>query len=48
MAPPPIYLEGEKLINHFHLATDLKGILKGLEQRESGVLVCTDKDMLEK
>jgi hypothetical protein len=26
LAPPPIYMEGEKLIKHFELPTDLKGI----------------------
>ena len=31
VAPPPIYLDGQKLINHFHLPTDVAGILKGLE-----------------
>ena len=42
MAPPPVYLNGLKLIKHFELATELKSILKGLEQKDDGSLVCTD------
>ena len=41
-------MEGERFLKHFELPVQLEEIFRGLVQRDCGMLVCTDKEMLEK